>query len=163
MGSKKNQHNHRHSNRHVFVHRKPPQKHKKTTQATALHAQGDNAHNCTIEGSRIINIAKLQQYINKLTANTTQCEGGIVLTGETKEGLASLLSSRCTKCGQEVVLGTTSKVKGPKEYQRWECNRSAVWGQMATGGGHARLSETMSVLGVPVMAKKTFIQTEKGH
>lgn len=161
MGSKKNQRNHRHSNRHVFVHRKPPQKYQKTTQATTLHAQGDNAHNCTIEGSRIINIAKLQQYINELTAHTTQCGGGIVLTGETKEGLASLLSSRCTKCGHEVVLGTSSKVKGPKGYQRWECNLAAVWGQMATGGGHAHLSETMSVLGVPVMAKKTFIQTEK--
>ena len=93
MGSKKNQRNHRHSNRHVFVHRKPPQKYQKTTQAITLHAQGDNAHNCTIEGSRIINIAKLQQYINELTAHTTQCGGGIVLTGETKEGLASLLSS----------------------------------------------------------------------
>ena len=31
---------------------------------------------------------------------------------------------------------------------------------MTTGGGHARLSVTMSVLGVPVMAKNTVIQTE---
>ena len=32
---------------------------------------------------------------------------------------------------------------------------------MATGGGHAHLCETMSVLGVPVMVKNAFVQTEK--
>lgn len=38
---------------------------------------------------------------------------------------------------------------------------AAVWGQMVTGGGHAPLAEAMSVLGVPVMSKKSFIVTEK--
>ena len=37
---------------------------------------------------------------------------------------------------------------------------AAVWEQMATGGGHTRLKEVMSVIGVPVMTKKTFIATE---
>ena len=32
---------------------------------------------------------------------------------------------------------------------------------MATGGGHSQLKETMSVLGVPVMTKKYFVQTER--
>ena len=32
---------------------------------------------------------------------------------------------------------------------------------MSTGGGHAQLQETMSVFGVPVMTKKSFIRTEK--
>ena len=36
-----------------------------------------------------------------------------------------------------------------------------MWGQMATGGGHSRLEETMSVLGVPVMTKNSFIDTER--
>ena len=27
---------------------------------------------------------------------------------------------------------------------------AAVWGQMSTGGGHAKQQETMAVLGVPV-------------
>lgn len=40
---------------------------------------------------------------------------------------------------------------------RWECNLAAVWGQMCTGGGHSRLEETMSVVGVPVMTKRSFI------
>ena len=33
-------------------------------------------------------------------------------------------------------------------------------GQMVMGGGHSHLEETMSDLGVPVLAKKTFVQTE---
>ncbi len=43
---------------------------------------------------------------------------------------------------------------------RWETNLAAVWGQMSTGGGHSNLEETMSVMGVPVMTKSTFIETE---
>ena len=43
---------------------------------------------------------------------------------------------------------------------RWECNLAAVWGQMSTGGGHSKLEETLSVIGVPVMTKKSFIDTE---
>ena len=45
--------------------------------------------------------------------------------------------------------------------QWWECNLAAVWGQMSTGGGNAPLSETMSVLGMPVMTKKSFVATKK--
>lgn len=32
---------------------------------------------------------------------------------------------------------------------------------MVTGGGHATLQETMSVLGIPTMTKKSFIETER--
>ena len=32
---------------------------------------------------------------------------------------------------------------------------------MATGGGHSQLKETMSVLGVPVMTKESFVQAER--
>ena len=38
---------------------------------------------------------------------------------------------------------------------------SAVWGQMVTGGGYSQLEESMSVLGVPVMTKASFISTER--
>ena len=40
-------------------------------------------------------------------------------------------------------------------------NLAAVWGQMSTGGGYAPLQEQMSVLGVPVMTKRSFMKTEK--
>ena len=61
----------------------------------------------------------------------------------------------------EVAFPTSFKVTGLGGGQRWECNLAAVWGQMSTGGGHAPLTESMSVLGVPVMTKKSFIATEK--
>ena len=54
----------------------------------------------------------------------------------------------------------SKKVKGPSDYQQWE-RILAVWGQMATGGGHTPLKESMSVLGVPVMNKSNFQQTER--
>ena len=56
--------------------------------------------------------------------------------------------------------GTAKKIKGPWGYRQWECNLAAVWRQMATGGGHTQLEETMSTLGVPVMTKSSFIQSE---
>ena len=45
--------------------------------------------------------------------------------------------------------------------QWWECNLAAVWGQMSTSGGNSPLYEMMSVLGMPVMTKKSFVATEK--
>ena len=56
---------------------------------------------------------------------------------------------------------TSPKVTGVGKGQRWECNMAAVWGQMSTGGGNACLTETMSVLGVPALSKKSFIASEK--
>ena len=55
---------------------------------------------------------------------------------------------------------TSTKVSGPIGNQ-WTTNLAAVWGQMATGGGFNSLQESMSVLGVPVMSKQTFMQTEQ--
>ena len=121
----------------------------------------DTEETVRIEGSRIINIDKLKQYMNDLTIHAAQCGGAFTLAGETREGLASILAGRCSVCNHTISLETSPKVKGPKQYRRWECNLAAVWGQMVTGGGHSHLEETMSVLGVPVMSKKSFINTER--
>ena len=121
-----------------------------------------HAREVTIQGSRITNLEKLQKYINQLTVHAAQCGGEIVLTGETKAGLASIMSSRCSACSYTVSLETSCKVKGPRGKRQWECNLAAVWGQMSTGGGHSRLQETMGVLGIPVMAPKNFISAERG-
>ena len=85
----------------------------------------------------------------------------IVLDGETRQGLASILRGQCSVCEHTITLETSQKVKGPRQYCRWECNLAAVWGQMATGGGHSHLEESMSVLGVRVMSKASFINTER--
>ena len=103
----------------------------------------------------------MQCYIERLTSHASQCGGTVKLIGEQRNGLASILSSTCTQCGDCIRLETSRKVKGPNGYKRWESNLAAVWGQMSTGNGHNNLQDAMSVLGVPVMSKTTFIQTER--
>ena len=44
--------------------------------------------------------------------------------------------------------------------KHWTTNLAAVWGQMTTSGGFNSLQESMSVLGVPVMSKQSFMQIE---
>ena len=95
-------------------------------------------------------------------------------------GLASILSASCSICNHTIQLETSKEVKGPKDYcrygdlkyhgidhhswvffDRWECNLAAMWAQMCTGGGHSKLQETMSMVGVPVMSKTSSISTER--
>ena len=120
----------------------------------------NNQQTVSIEGNRLMNIDKLP---NDLVAHSARCEGSIKLTGERRNGLASILTCHCTLCKHTIKLETSRKVKGPRGYKRWECNLAAVWGQMATGTGHAQLEEfiMMSLIGVPVMMKASFIDTER--
>ena len=86
----------------------------------------------------------------------------MVLVGERhREGFCSILTSRCTGCQKEFTFSTSTKVKPSSGNQHWECNLAAVWGQMATGGGHAPLTESMSVMGIPALTKKSFMAIEK--
>ena len=152
MGSNKNKRNHRNHHRHVFKRRWHAEKYQ---QRACTQQSG------TIEGSRIVNLEKLQEYINNLTVHAAQCGGDILLAGERRDGLAAIISTRCSQCNYNIPLETSRKVKGPRGYCRWECNLAAVWGEMSTGGGHSKLQETMSVLGVPVMSARNFITTER--
>lgn len=93
---------------------------------------------------------RLQDYTDSLTKHSRT---SITLIGENRDGLASILTSQCSTCDYKITLETSKKVKGPHNYNRWECNLAAVWGQIMTCGGHRKLEETMSVVGVPVMTK----------
>ena len=108
-----------------------------------------------------MNMDKLQQYTDDLTKHSSSCEGSINLHEEARSGLASTLTGHCSTCDQTIRLETSKKVKGPRGYMRYESNLAAVWGQMATGTGHSQLEESTSVLGVPVMTKASYIQTER--
>ena len=177
MGNQRNKKHSRNAHRHVFWKRRLPQVkraqyqqqntaiNKGTRAHTTTAVEQDTQGRVTIEGSRIINMDKLKQYTDDLTLHSSRCDGSIVLSGETRHGLASILTGQCTVCKHTITLETSSKVKGPKNHSRWECNLAAVWGQMTTGGGHSHLEETMSMLGVPVMTKANFISTERdiGH
>ena len=58
-------------------------------------------------------------------------------------------------------LETSAKVTCPRGSRRWECNIAAVWGQMATGGGHKKLERNNVLLGMPTMSRTSFIKTER--
>lgn len=160
MGNKKNKRkNHKNSHRHIFQLRKHARRKSRVSQEL-LQAE-EPVPVVTLGGSRIVNLEQLQGYVNSLTIHAAQCGGNIIISGEKRHGLASIISTQCSKCGSSIYLTTCHKVKGPRGYQRWECNLAAVWGQMTTGGGHTKLEETMGVLGVPVMTKKSFTNSER--
>ena len=75
-----------------------------------------------------------------------------------RDGLASTLTTHCSKCNEEF---TVHMVKGLTGKPYWEANVAATWDQMSTGGGHSRLEESMVVLRVPVMTKKAFMAAEQ--
>ena len=141
----------------------PSQLPKVTTKEETVAQRQEEAF--PLDGSRIINLHHLASFIREVSAHSQSCQSGTIsLIGETyRHGLASVLSAKCSGCRMEVAFPTSSKVHIASlgRSKRWECNLAAVWGQMATGGGHAPLCETMSVLGVPVLTKKSFIATEK--
>ena len=115
----------------------------------------------TLDGCRIINLDNLQNFIGKISSHSSSCGDEITLSGESRDGLASILTAQCKSCQMTIDFPTSSKVCGPTGNKRWECNLSAVWGQMAIGGGHHHLQESMGALGIPTMTKKSFKATEK--
>ena len=154
MGNKHNNRNHRNNHRHVFnAHRSrnKPNKHTKApstkiprqrTAPSTSNSPAQNSetpahpqHTVTIEGSRIINISKLQLCVSELTIHAAKCGSEMKVNGEIRHGLASIFGCSCLKCGHTINLETSQKVQGPRVYKRWECNLAAVWGQMCTGGG----------------------------
>ncbi len=59
-----------------------------TQTMPAREGQNDAEETVTIDGSRIINMSKLKQYMNDLTIHAAQRGGAFTLAGETREGLA---------------------------------------------------------------------------
>ena len=124
-------------------------------------------HTCR---SRIINLQKLQDHLQDVINHTAThhpfvnkptTQHSIVMKEQKREGLSSVLTSHCTSCNTDFNLTTSQKVKGISGMPYWESNLAAVWGQMSTGGGHTTLTETMAVLGIPTMTKKSFMAAEK--
>ena len=132
-----------------------------TYRTTPLQERSVNPAEC-----RIINLDLLNKHIKSVVDHFSRFyseEGSLgehILAGEKSHGLASVLSWKCTVCGQEMSFSTSTKVTGSKGNQHWTSNLAAVWGQMATGSGFNPLQESMGVLGIPVMSKQSFMQTE---
>ena len=124
MVNKKNKNNRKNStHRHVFCKKKLPGRRQKK-KATGIKCSNPDRvgiqeeGKVTIEGSRIINLEKLQQYTNSISEHLSSCQGSIILTGESRDGLASILTRRCSFCKHTIKLETSQKVKGPRGYIR---------------------------------------------
>ena len=120
---------HLHRYRHPYVRKTLPEKVNESDLAA-------NPTHCDINGSRIINMHKLLECFDELNAHSARCSGSIFLEMETRYGLASILSSRCSTCGHAITLQSSEKVIGPNGVLRWEINLDAIWGQMFTGTGN---------------------------
>ena len=119
-----------------------------------------------LEGSRLINLHKLNEVITTINAHSASCGAPVHLIGEVRRnGLASTLLAKCTTCQAEFLFDTCDKVElihpNGKRRLTWEYNAAVVMGEMSTGGGHASMEELFGTLGVPAMTKKTFIDIER--
>ena len=102
MNSRKNSHS------HVFRKRRKP---KGVNGKEKQHTTDDdnNKQNVSVNGSRIINIDKQQQYTTDLAIHSTRCEGSIKLIGEQRNGLASILMGHCSTCQHTIRLETSKR------------------------------------------------------
>ena len=123
-----------------------------------MHLQGKKMAGC-----RILNLGNLEHNIRKVSQHSAQCSGICNVVQEVRrEGLASTLLAECSTCKGTLHLESSTKVRGSgSKKTRYAVNVGAVLGQMATGGGHARLNETAAALDMPGMSKKTFSNIEK--
>ena len=109
------------SHRHIYRKKKNPKKKIQSTRHVEKRTeqdQGVESLSVSIEGSRIINIEKLQDYIDDLNKHSSECGGSIILSGERRDGLASILAGSCSACEKTIKLETSNKVKGPRGYCR---------------------------------------------
>ena len=57
-------------------------------------------------------------------------------------------------------MATTNKIKGETGNMQWQLNLDAVAGQNTTGGGHEKINNKVSHMGVPVMSQTAFCALE---
>ncbi len=120
---------------------------------------------------RITNLDQLRKHISEITLHAALCpsarkladkgEPPITLLGEVKQqGLASFLHSQCNGCGERFSICTSPKLHTP-EGDHFEINVRAVWSQMSTGGGSAKLNEQMATLGMPGLQRSSYSKIEE--
>ena len=109
MGNKKNEKSlYSNKHRHAYGRKKLPWQARKSRQQN----RSIQEQTVSLEGSRIINMDQLQQYTEDMTKHATQCQGSITLSGEVRDGLASIVSGDCSTCSHTIMLQTSKKVKG---------------------------------------------------
>ena len=137
-----------------------------TTELSMTASEDNTPSKSKLEGSRLINLYKLDKAIFTISEHSASCGAPVHLIDKVKRnGLASTLLARCTRCQAEFQFDTCEKVElvhpNGKKRLTWEYNAAVVMGEMSTGGGHASMEELFGALGVPAMTKKTFIDIER--
>ncbi len=127
---------------------------KKSTTAAQPQAQ-------VMQGARIIPLDKLSDTITELSSHSANCGGTCTVTRENRSGLATTLHLACRNCAEVFTLQSSELIHSENMSRRWGVNVGAVWGQMATGGGAARLNETFAAVEVPALSKTTFVAIEE--
>ena len=146
MGNYKNKRNNNNNHRHVFVKRCHPEKYKGKSVQRVQRKQESAPHD-GLQGCRIINIQQLQQYSTTLSSHAVQCSSDIVPVGERRDGLASIVSSRCSKCGYNMYKSEGSKRLPMVRMQLSCCVGSDVnrrWSFKAAGN-HGNLRDSCDV------------------
>ena len=152
--------------------------HSQTQQGAVVECSKSTLSNDAVvvecEGSTecwIINLQLLSKHIEDAAQHIVsystclrmaQSTDAITIVGEKhRNGLASIIGCKFNGCGQEITFTTSKKIDGLTGKKFWTNNLAAVWGQMTVGGGFSSLQESMSILGIPVMTKQSFIHTER--
>ena len=102
----------------------------------------DNTH---LAGSQIISLEKLYDAIATISRHSISCLSPVELIGEVqRNGLCSTLLAKCSKCNEEIMFKTCSKVK-LKELD----------------GTIRSTYQLLCTIGIPSMTKPTFIKMER--
>ena len=115
-----------------------------------------------LEGSRIVNMENIRKGIDMLSNHSAACGGECIMQGETMHsGLAVILSAKCAKSEQIITIDTSNRLTLKNNTKKWSINVAAVLSQMSTGGGLARLNNTLTTLDIPGMRKDMYTSMER--
>ena len=98
----------------------------------------------TCNGSRIINLTKLQEYLQVISEHAATChlwaanavtgkEAIVLVDEQNHEGFCSILTSRCVGCNKKFQFSTSSRVQDMSGGRYWKCNLASVWGRWWQG------------------------------
>ena len=115
----------------------------------------------SLKGTRIVNISHHGKSLESVIdhASICSCDGNPRVEQEVeRNGLGCVIQFRRDGCGITLAVETQPKSKGPGGQMRDNINIAAVWGLMATGGGHANMNEILSVLDFPPPDRRNFYE-----
>lgn len=123
---------------------------------TDTNANTANKSSTVIQGRRVVDLDFFMKEYDRISKHATVCTGGkFVLQNEKRTGLKSTLKFECKACNRIEHISTE-----PPEYGN-NINTAFVWGAVCVGIGHSQAEELFSIMDVPVLGGKHFMEHEK--